>query len=521
MIADYLSRTDQERSAIGLPEAGFWDVYKAQFSSFAESDHTLVSAWTNLQLQGKDPTFGDSLSLAEFSGSELGSDSPIIEKEEWEVSEHVRPDLQWREGMTEDQAAYAALISDKKQRVRGLMERASGTKALSASVLAALTVGLIDPLNWVALSAPARAVAITRLSGRLGKVGAAAAIGATEATIANIVAEPIFQGTAAHSQQRRDALMVATNIAVGASLGAGIGILGQSLSRFRPDDHDAMLSKAVEDQSEGLPVDTASAVGTRQDATEAARELLATVEGDPNAAALSGNAAALMRLVTGQGSDKDPRAYAAMVLDAYAAPGFRRNANQNFVVQQLHLSPEAQEAVRISTIPAFQRSADEKLTLKEFMAGGESVSLSRKLEGLKERRSALAEKKGEDHPDTIALDGEILGVEGRLDQLKAPKLEPSFFAASREPQQLPDEVQQSAKIFDEIQAERHRPVDGVDRVSDEDLAAIKGRMAERESNGELTPIAKAVIDENQATIKGADSRAQAWIDGAACLTGGN
>jgi hypothetical protein len=126
---------------------------------------------------------------------------------------------------------------------KDIMARARGGFATGAARLGVgLGVTFLDPLNvasaFVPVVGPARvATALARQSGRIGRAGVRARVGATEGAVGAAIIEPVILSAAAADQADYDLQDSMLNIAFGTVAGGGLhmgfGAIGDSLRRRR------------------------------------------------------------------------------------------------------------------------------------------------------------------------------------------------------------------------------------------------------------------------------------------------
>lgn len=213
-----LTDADLARSIVNF-RPGFWEGLGA----------TAADAWNNLspfvlRRFGRDALHQGSEATDEFGlpvGPRIDRPQGTLDEAAWRASRFYREGLEWDRGMTELRAAAIAEEWDtRRYRSWIIQQRGAGPFETAAQFAAAFVGGAPDPINFIPFFGPAFRQAMTA---RFGLVGGRALVGAGEATLGNLLIEPLrIADEIRYGGDWRfaDTLM---NLAVGAAAGAALG----------------------------------------------------------------------------------------------------------------------------------------------------------------------------------------------------------------------------------------------------------------------------------------------------------
>lgn len=261
---------------------------------FAETDQPAI-------LAGRRPSLGEFLDASVSEGwwnTTLGTggargrvqreaeESPQpLSREEWDASPYRRQGLAWDERMTEGRAAAMARIYDENRYRRALMAaRDPGAFEVALGFGGQLVGSIPDPVNFVPVAGPvtralrAGSVALdgggiaARALGGAARalegpgIGAAALRGGVEGLAGNAMAAPFVYGTQAQFGDEVTFGKVATDLALGALIGAGFGAGARALAGIAgPDPRAAVrtLDAVAADLAAGRAPEVPAAIVAR------------------------------------------------------------------------------------------------------------------------------------------------------------------------------------------------------------------------------------------------------------------
>jgi len=190
--------------------------------------------------------------LASWYGA--GNDEKIDE-DTWKASPHHREGLAYDPSMTMARAEILAYRKDIETRREFIKAHAgSSGSAMVLGFLGNIAGNLPDPINYIpVLNVGAKAWMISKV----GRIAAAAAKGAAEATAGSVITQPLIMAAEKQSQGDYDLAMAMQNVLASTVFGATFGSIAGQIEKLKTRTHADGVSKAVDDMTGGRPVDTA------------------------------------------------------------------------------------------------------------------------------------------------------------------------------------------------------------------------------------------------------------------------
>lgn len=444
-----------------------------------------------------------------WNAGEADGDPDGVERtfgeEEWKTSDWFREGLTYQEGLTPVQAEMLATRFDKAQYRRFLWDKSKGL-ATAAFIGGEFAGAIIDPVNFIPLLSVGGVGAkiIAKLGARAGRT----AVGAAEAAGGAALFQPAMMYEGSLYQEDYDLKMAATSVAMAAGIGAGFGMLAGALTKYTPEQRVAATSKALADMEEGLPVNVSEQLPQKLPVTEGLQFVMKEgPEIAPHRARKKDAATPSEISETAEGLDM------LALAKAQDTPVVGRTAEQQAMLDSVHLTDADARALELWSTPVKKRSADDKKFLEAYKNGtapeyyqGQLATLEKNIKATKEflKTPREAAEKAKTEEALNVLEKRRDEARAAADELKA------------EPMQ--DTVAQRPHIVDPETVETTKQNLGEEADPDEiALQALDARFADLEADGLITPEGRSIVEAVEIQGKEIDDIAKATELAGLCI----
>jgi len=223
--------------------------------------------------EGFDMTSG--AAVARIIDFKTPGDSPLMTKEQYEGSKFFRKDIEYFDSMTESHAEILADRHDIREKRRFILSHAKGGLDFATVLTGGLLGSIPDPVNFIPVFGVGAKVAQVARLGRVAKrlktineartlsIGGRVLRSSSEATIGAGATIPFIAKAEQLEQGDFDMRMVASMLAFSAVIGGGFGAISHGLRDVTIKDKIDAMSKALNDATEGKPIDVEPILGSR------------------------------------------------------------------------------------------------------------------------------------------------------------------------------------------------------------------------------------------------------------------
>jgi len=198
--------------------------------------------------------------LASWYGA--GNDEKIDE-DTWKASPHHREGLAYDPSMTMARAEILAYRKDIETRREFVKAHAgSSGSAMVLGFMGNIVGNIPDPINYIpVLNVGAKAWMISKV----GRIAAAAAKGAAEATAGSMITQPLIMAAEKQSQGDYDLTMAMQNVLASTAFGGLFGSVAGHIEKIKTRTHVDGVSVGVDNLTSGKAVDVAPVIRNELD----------------------------------------------------------------------------------------------------------------------------------------------------------------------------------------------------------------------------------------------------------------